>query len=153
AISSDDISVREMNNAIEAAERCGLPSGFKYVSYTGVHPLGSKGTSDLESPILVSGSDPTPSGYQRIIFKPRKGMENQNDWTSLPFQPASDKKPAVRLVARVPLGGEFPLERFDDKKLLFKFKLLSGNDDQLNIKLTTPEGRSETAVLQRGKSF
>jgi hypothetical protein len=44
AIATDDVSVREMNNAIGTASHYGRQFGYKYTSYIGVHPLGSKGT-------------------------------------------------------------------------------------------------------------
>jgi uncharacterized protein (TIGR03435 family) len=44
AISTDDLSVREMNDAIAKAGVYANQFKFKYSSYIGVHPFGSKGT-------------------------------------------------------------------------------------------------------------
>ena len=97
AISTDDLSVREMNDAVGNASHFGRMFGFKYSSYIGVHPLGSKGSS-LQT--------------HRVVFTPQHGMAKETSWTELVKQPDG---PDEHLQAQVPLEGEFPVKREGDK--------------------------------------
>jgi beta-lactamase regulating signal transducer with metallopeptidase domain len=161
AISTEDVSVREMNDAVGTASHYGRQFGFKYTSYIGVHPFGSKGTrpqaanEKAKSSQLATDAAKSSVGKgvqsHHLAFTPRHGMANRTNWTDLVVSHLPDEKPHERLTAQVTLEGEFPVTRQGDKKPLFNVKLLAGSDDSLNIKLTSAGGESYNRILHRGK--
>jgi hypothetical protein len=62
AIATDDVTVREMNDAIGAASHYGRTLRFKYTSYIGVHPIGSRGTGEEQPKPNGEGLSPKKDG-------------------------------------------------------------------------------------------
>ncbi len=105
AVASNDMTLKEANEAQSRALGLALSFGFEYLSYVGVHPLGAKGGPPQEVEVISSGTgagaaESAPAATRKVLLpdvdKSQVMLDLASGWlVALPEVDNEDEVPAA----------------------------------------------------------